>query len=119
MIEEKDVRILVRDGVQIGARIYRPDGAGPYPTLFAVSPYRYDNNEAPAYPLYLWRETGPIGWYVEQGYAYVHADVRGTGISEGEFRFLDRQEQTDLYDIIEWIARQSWSNGKVGGIGQS
>jgi putative CocE/NonD family hydrolase len=119
MIEEKDVRIRVRDGVHIGARIYRPEGAGPYPTLFAISPYRYDNNEAPAVPLYLWRETGPIEWYVEQGYAYVHADVRGTGISEGEFRFLDLSEQHDLYDVIEWIAQQPWSNGKVGGIGQS
>ena len=25
----------------------------------------------------------------------------------------------DLYDIIEWLGRQTWSNGKVGGIGQS
>ena len=84
MIEEKDVQVTVRDGIRIGVRIYRPDGPGPFPTLFAASPYRYDNNILPAYPLFLWRETGPIEWYVEQGYAYVHADVRGTGFSEGE-----------------------------------
>ena len=40
-------------------------------------------------------------------------------MSEGEWGFLDRQEQEAHYDVIEWIARQSWSNGKVGGIGQS
>jgi predicted acyl esterase len=119
MKEEKDVRITVRDGVKIGVRIYRPDGGGPFPTLFAVSPYRYDNNELPASPQFLWRETGPIPWYIEQGYAYVHADVRGSGFSEGEFGFLDKKEQTDLYDVIEWIAGQPWSNGKVGAIGQS
>jgi predicted acyl esterase len=119
MVEEKDVRVKVRDGVQIGVRIYRPDREGPFPALFAVSPYRYDNNALPAYPIFLWRETGPIEWYVDHGYAYVHADVRGTGISGGEFRFLDRAEQHDLYDVIEWIAQQPWSNGKVGGIGES
>ena len=119
MIEEKDVLIPVRDGVRIAARIYRPEGAGPFPALFAVSPYRYDNNELPAQPMFLWRETGPIEWYVEQGYAYVHADVRGTGRSEGEFEFLGRREQEDLYDVIEWIGSRAWCNGKVGGIGQS
>lgn len=119
MIEEKDVRVTVRDGLKIGLRIYRPDGAGPFPTLFAASPYRYDNNELPAYPLFLWRETGPIPWYIEQGYAFVHMDVRGTGISQGDFGFMNKAEQQDLYDVIEWIAQQQWSNGKIGAIGQS
>ena len=119
MIQEKDIQVPVRDGVKIGVRVYRPEGPGPFPALFAASPYRYDNNELPPRPMFLWRETGPIEWYVEQGYAYVHADVRGTGISGGEYGFLSRAEQQDLYDVIEWIAKQKWSNGKVGGIGQS
>ena len=119
MIEEKDVMVPVRDGVHIAARIYRPEGRGPFPTLFAISPYRYDNNELPCHPLFLWRETGPIEWYVDHGYAYVHCDVRGTGKSEGDYRFLSKEEQHDLYDVIEWIAAQAWSNGKIGGMGQS
>ena len=119
MTEEKDVMIRMRDGVEIATRIYRPAGPGPFPVLYAASPYRYDNNELPATPQFLWRETGPIEWYVEQGYAYVHADVRGTGMSGGEFGLFSAAEQGDHYDIIEWIASQTWSNGKVGGIGQS
>jgi uncharacterized protein len=119
VIEEKDVQVTVRDGVKIGVRIYRPEGDGPFPALFAASPYRYDNNDLPATPVFLWRETGPIEWYIEQGYAYVHMDVRGIGFSEGEYRFLDRKEQNDLYDVIEWVGTQPWSNGKVGGIGES
>jgi len=119
VIQEKDIQVPVRDGVKIGVRVYRPEGSGPFPALFAASPYRYDNNELPPRPMFLWRETGPIEWYVEQGYAYVHADVRGTGISGGEFGFFSRAEQRDLYDLIEWIAKQNWSNGKVAGIGQS
>ena len=64
MIEEKDVMVRMRDGVEIATRIYRPAGAGPFPVLYAASPYRYDNNELPATPQFLWRETGPIEWYV-------------------------------------------------------
>jgi predicted acyl esterase len=119
MIQEKDVRVRVRDGIHIALRIYRPEGRGPFPALFAASPYRYDNDDLPAYPCFLWRETGPIEWYTEHGYAYVRADVRGTGYSEGTFGLLNRDEQNDLYDVIEWIAAQPWCSGKVGGIGQS
>ena len=79
MIDEKDILIPMRDGVKIAVRVYRPDGDAPVPALFAASPYRYDNDGLPAIPLFLWRETGPIDWYVQQGYAYIHADVRGTG----------------------------------------
>ena len=118
MIDEI-VSTTVRDGTEIAARIYRPDGSGPCPALFGASPYRFDNNRLPASPQFLWRETGPIEWYVEQGYAYVHMDVRGSGRSGGDFEFMGKNEQTDLYDVIEWIGAQAWCSGKVGGIGQS
>ena len=113
------VSIPMRDGVKIAVALYLPSAPGKYPTLFAASPYRFDNNHAPAIPMYLWRETGPVAWYLKQGYAFVHMDIRGTGRSGGDYRFLDRAEQRDLYEVIEWIARQPWSDGKVGGIGQS
>ena len=120
MIDQKGVMVPTREGARIAVRIYRPEGSGNFPALFATSPYRYDNNELAPSPMFRWRETGPIQWYVEQqGYAYVHADIRGTGMSEGEWGLLDRKEQEALYDVIEWIAAQPWSNGKVGGIGQS
>src|SRR5499433_95025 len=115
----KIVAIPMRDGVILFAALFLPKGPGRYPTLFAASPYRFDNDYAPPYPMYLWRETGPVGCYVDHGYAFVHMDVRGTGRSEGEYRFLDQVEQRDLHDAIEWIAIQPWSNGNVGGIGQS
>ncbi len=111
--------IPMSDGVRIAAALFLPDAPGRYPVLLAASPYRFDNDAAPAIPLFLWRETGPIKWYLEQGYAYVHMDVRGTGRSGGEYHYQCKREQRDLYEVIEWIARQRWSNGKVGGIGQS
>ena len=118
MIEE-DMRVSARDNVPIGVRIYRPEGSGPYPALFAASPYRFDNNILPASPQFLWRETGPIDFYAGNGYAFVHMDVRGSGRSGGSFDFLGRNDQNDLYDVIEWVGRQPWCNRKVGGIGQS
>ncbi len=119
MIDEKDILIPMRDGVKIAVRVYRPNTRARVPALFAASPYRYDNDQLPAYPLFLWRETGPIAWYVDQGYAYVRADVRGTGYSEGEYGYLGHDEQRDLYELIEWVGTQPWCTGKVGTIGQS
>jgi uncharacterized protein len=119
MIVERDVKVTMRDGVRISLCIYRPRDGRPAPALFAASPYQHEFDGVPAYPLFPWRETGPVDWYVAQGYAYVHADVRGSGQSEGEFAFMDRTEQDDYVELIAWIARQPWCTGKIGGIGQS
>ncbi len=114
------VYATMRDGVRIALRIYRPDGPGKFPALFAASPYMYATDDIPHSRLFLWREIGPVQWYVEEhGYAYIHADVRGSGESEGVYNFLDREEQQDYYELIEWVARQDWCDGNVGGIGQS
>src|SRR5436190_12715290 len=118
-LQPHEVKVRVHDGVEIALALYKPEGEGPFPVLLAASPYRYDNNSLPAGPQFLWRETGPIEFYVAHGYVYANMDVRGSGKSGGEFRLLDRAEQKDLYDVIEWLGHQPWSNGKVGGIGQS
>ncbi len=116
---EKGITVTMRDGVKISLCVYRPDAPGPFPTLFAASPYQYEMDAVPAYPLFLWRETGPVEWYVQQGYVYVHADVRGSGHSGGEFTFMGREEQEDYLELIAWIIKQPWCNGRIGGIGQS
>jgi putative CocE/NonD family hydrolase len=117
---EDDVGVTMRDGTRLSAKIYRPNKAGRYPVLLAVSPYQHQTDSLPHSTLFLWREVGPYQWYVEaHGYAIVHVDVRGTGLSQGEYNFLDRAEQQDLFEIVEWCGEQPWSNGHVGGYGQS
>ncbi len=112
--------ITMRDGVQLSVKIYRPDAPGKFPVLFAPSPYQHDTDTIPHSTMFLWREVGPVDWYVcEHGYAYVRVDVRGSGRSGGVYEFFSEAEQQDLYEVIEWIGRQDWSNGRVGGIGQS
>ena len=63
---EKDITVTMRDGVKISLCVYRPDAPGEFPALFAASPYQYEMDEVPAYPLFLWRETGPVEWYVSR-----------------------------------------------------
>lgn len=116
---ESDLQITMRDGVLLAYKVYRPEGEGEFPALLAVSPYQYETDDLPHSPLFLWREVGPVEWYVSHGYAYVHVDIRGTGKSEGTYRFLDETEQQDLYDLVEGVGALPWCNGKVGGIGQS
>ena len=119
MIIESDVMIPMCDGIQIALKIYRPDKTEKYPALLAASPYQYDTDQLPALPLFLWRETEPIEWYVDKGYAFVRMDVRGSGKSGGSYGYLDKNEQNDYCEVIEWIASQVWCNGKIGGYGQS
>src|SRR5256885_8272905 len=103
----KDLSIPVRDGPRLGAAIYAPEGGGKYPALLAASPYRYDNNVLPAGPQFLWRETGPIDFYVKQGYAYVHMDVRGSGKYGRLFQVLGPNEQHDFYHLNQSISSQT------------
>ncbi|NQU69127.1 MAG: CocE/NonD family hydrolase [Rhodospirillales bacterium] len=120
MMMEEDIFVTMRDGVQLALRIYRPEGDGAFPALFAASPYQYETDDLPHSTMFLWREVGPVQWYVEQhGYAYIRSDVRGSGKSEGIYNLLDETEQWDYYELIEWISAQPWCDGNVGGLGQS
>ena len=58
--------------------------------------------------------SGAVEWYVRDRYVYVHMDVRGSGQSGGTYNMLDKEEQQDLYECIEWVARQDF--GKVRGL---
>jgi predicted acyl esterase len=115
----RDLIVEARDGTKLSADLYLPDAEGPFPTLFAASPYRKDLAALPVSTAFRFRETGPIEWWTEQGYAYLLADLRGTGTSGGQFGLWAPAAQQDLYDIIEWAARRPWSNGKIGMTGES
>jgi predicted acyl esterase len=116
----KDEWIVSSDGTRICADVYLPDADGPFPALYAVSPYQKDLAYLPAVSAFRFRETGPIEWWVEEcGYAYVLADQRGTGKSGGTFGLFSPAEQQDYCETIEWIAVQSWSSGKVAMVGES
>lgn len=56
----------------------------------------------------------------ERGYAYVFADLRGTGASFGTLTAeLGSTIIADVGSLADWIAAQPWSNGRVGVTGVS
>jgi putative CocE/NonD family hydrolase len=97
----------MRDGVHLAANIYRPSASGRLPTILVRTPYGKGTDITPNYQA-----------FVDRGYAVVVQDTRGRYESEGQFRPLV-QEPADGNDTLNWIARQSWSDGKIGMIGGS
>jgi putative CocE/NonD family hydrolase len=93
-------KIPTRDSVRLNATIYRPAGAGPLPVVFTFTPYLGDSYHARA------------TYFAKHGYVYALVDVRGRGNSAGGFEPMVN-EGRDGYDVVEWLARQPWSNGKV------
>ena len=55
---------------------------------------------------------------VKHGYAYVVQNERGKFFSEGDWDILG-PPTTDGYDAFSWMAKQPWSNGKIGTLGCS
>jgi len=64
-------------------------------------------------------EAGNYTYTVPRGYVHVIPDPRGIGSSEGYGKPGPLGQGGDVYDVIEWIAAQPWSNGKVGMMGPS
>lgn len=102
------VMVPMRDGVNLSSDFYFPDGEGEFPTILIRTPY---NNSTARYDRY-------GKFYASRGYVVIIQDCRGRYDSEGEWHpFIG--EEHDGYDTIEWIAKQPWSNGKVGMTGVS
>lgn len=53
------------------------------------------------------------------GYAVVTVATRGVACSGGAFNPFHPDEARDGYDVIEWVAKQPWSNGKIAMMGES
>ncbi|MFZ2243032.1 MAG: CocE/NonD family hydrolase [Gordonia amarae] len=56
---------------------------------------------------------------IRSGYTQVVVDVRGTGFSQGTWQVFKSREQQDTVEVIDWAAKQKWSDGKIGMAGVS
>lgn len=120
--EVSDVMIPMRDGKRLNTKIFVPrNQAGPLPIIFKRTPYGIQGaaNNFNAYYKAL----------ADEGYIFVHQDIRGKFGSEGEF-VMQRpsrgtntsaiDEGTDTYDTIEWLIKNVRNNnGRVGMLGVS
>ncbi len=123
---DADIAIETRDGTRLMANVFRPQVNERVPVVMSVTPY--ENKMPDRVGMLLMRVAGvqfgkldcsswtgfeapdPIFWSTA-GYAVVQADVRGMHKSEGHAGVLTDADARDYYDVIEWAARQSWSNG--------
>ncbi len=95
--------VPMRDGIELSANVFLPEGTGPWPTILQRTPYGKSKQGRP---------------YVSAGYAYVSQDQRGRGDSEGDYT-PHESDLEDGYDTVEWVAEQPWCNGKVAMVGAS
>jgi putative CocE/NonD family hydrolase len=102
-------KVPMRDGVRLSADIYRPDADGKFPAIVLQTPY--SNNAAGL--------VVRARWFARRGYAVVLSDCRGRFDSEGDWDPFNAKHKTDGYDLIEWVAKQPWCDGKVGTMGAS
>jgi putative CocE/NonD family hydrolase len=139
VVVRRDVTVTTRDGTVLRANVYLPAGEGRFPALVCAHPYGKDNlpqkrRRGYSVPLQyrVLRQPSPVrfstltsweapdpAWWTAQGFAVVNCDLRGAGRSDGVGALLSDQEGEDVYDLIEWAATQSWTNGAVGMIGVS
>ena len=128
----KDLRVPMRDGIELAADIYHGTETKPRPALVALSPYGKElqamalTMPPQKRPSPMWDgciEAGDISRVVEEGYVHVIGDLRGSGASEGEhignYNAGGVSLGQDAYDFIEWVAAQPWCDGNVGMIGIS
>jgi putative CocE/NonD family hydrolase len=107
-----DVRIPVRDGLELSANLWLPvplaEAPGAlFPVLLEMIPYGKDT----------WHRSSDVAmgeFLAARGFAFCRLDVRGTGSSPGIA--LDEytiDETNDGYDTVEWLAAQPWCDGNV------
>lgn len=110
VILEEDVPVELPDGTILYADIYRPDAPGKFPVLVEGTAYE----KSCSTEIRMATHT----YFVPRGYVFVIWNARGRFKSEGVFD-LEQAPGRDGKDVIEWIARQPWANGKVGLVGKS
>lgn len=101
--------IPMRDGKKLAADIYRPNTTDTFPTILVMTPYNRQTfrNGLPLVGIQL----------SSSNYAFVVVDWRCFYGSVSACPPGNNGE--DGYDVIDWIAAQPWSDGKVGTWGPS
>jgi putative CocE/NonD family hydrolase len=110
VIVAEKVMMPMRDGVRLAADLYLParngvGAEGRFPAVLRKWVYGRGGEQEGQY-------------FASRGYVFVAAQCRGASDSEG-ILYPYRMDHVDGYDVVEWIAAQPWSNGKVGTYGVS
>ena len=102
-------KIKMSDGIELSSNIYFPQNykkGKKYPTVLIITPYVSDENH----------ERGLF--FSRNDYVFITVDCRGRGNSDGKFIPFENDGK-DGAEVVDWIGKQNWSNGKVGMFGGS
>ncbi|MGH2698020.1 MAG: CocE/NonD family hydrolase [Actinomycetota bacterium] len=112
--------VTLSDGTSIALNVRMParfKKGETYPTIFEMS--GYDGGSADGDDPVAGKGSRALTEMFERDYVTVHASVRGSGCSGGEFDLFSWRSALDGRELIEWITKQKWSNGDVGIYGHS
>jgi predicted acyl esterase len=124
-VSRQSLRFPVADGEEVYIEITRPTAAGQYPVILEASPYhgtladREGTRILPEPRDEDGQSMGLTRYFAPRGYAVVMMDLRGTGLSSGCLDHIGPKDRSDMATVIEWLAVQPWSNGRVGMAGHS
>jgi putative CocE/NonD family hydrolase len=112
----------MRDGVRIAIDVWLPEDLRPgqkIPTIMRMTRYWRAQDRVDATLAQDSNYDSAKRWN-EAGYAHVIVDARGSGASFGSREYeVNQDEVRDYGEIVDWIVKQSWSNGRVGAAGVS
>ena len=121
--------LTMHDGTRIAVTVWLPPDLRPgerVPALVKGTPYwrggglTFLGRALAELGLFRLPDEPDIGILIARRYAVVAVDTRGTGASFGhQAILLDQPEVQDFGEVIDWSARQPWSNGRVGAYGFS
>lgn len=125
----RSLLVPMRDGVRLAVDLILPGDLAPgerIPALLHQGRYwRSVSLRGPARVMFdavaRHGQLGPFkDRFVRSGYAWLDVDTRGSGASFGT-RLWDfsPEEIEDGADLVDWIVRQPWSDGRVAGVGVS
>ena len=123
-IEIRAVHVTMRDGVKIAVDVYLPKNHPQNKTLPAILlGTRYFRRSRYRFPFqnWMWTQTTLTQrHFLANGYAWVGMDARGTGASTGHWAApWTENEISDYAEVMDWVIRQPWSNGRLGAVGIS
>ena len=104
---DRDTLVRTADGASIALLLVRPLNAKPLPTLLQFTIYANDD--------WSWGDAKKMAAY---GYVGIVAYSRGKGRSPDAITPFEH-DGADAAAVIDWIAAQSWSDGRVGMFGGS
>ncbi|MGH2734824.1 MAG: CocE/NonD family hydrolase [Actinomycetota bacterium] len=108
--------VRAEDGVMLRGHVTLPSRTKELATILELSPY-FNTELGGA------TSAGPTSEpqeeYLKAGFAIAQVNMRGTGLSDGCLQFGNEIDRQDAYSVVESLADQKWSNGKIGMIGHS